>query len=222
MTVFGTEWIAELLHLHMESVCTVFIRCTVFTRCIVFTRCTVVTGAYFYRASVFYRVHSFYRVHAFKGLVFFTGCTAFTGCTRSLLAVVVYLLYFVTWKWKTFHIQTFVFCKPWKLPKGRSLVHVGLSGQLLNQAVCVVWLNVPCEETSQTEWQWNLTLTLQLYCQVSIQLLKECFVMPSTLITHSRQSLNISRLQQQTNIWVKSEQCWLHVIFFDCVRHCGP
>ena len=53
MTVFGTEWIAELLHLHMESVCTVFIRSTVFTRCIVFTRCTVVTGACFYRASVF-------------------------------------------------------------------------------------------------------------------------------------------------------------------------
>ena len=36
--------------------------------------------------------------------------------------------------------------------------------------------------------QYNTT---QLYCQVSIQLHKECFVVPSTLITHSLQSENI-------------------------------
>ena len=30
--------------------------------------------------------------------------------------------------------------------------------------------------------------TIQLYCQVSIQLHEECFVVPSTLITHSLQS----------------------------------
>ena len=143
MTVFGT-W-------SLESVCTVFITCTVFTRCIVFTRCTVVTGACFYRASVFYRVHSFYRVHAFKGLVFFTGYTAFTGCTRSLLAVVVYLLYFITWKSNFFCIQTFVSCKLWKLPKDRSLVQVGFSEQLQRtepSSLCClaersVWRNVP-------------------------------------------------------------------------------
>ena len=47
--------------------------------------------------------------------------------------------------------------------------------------------------------------TIQLYCQVSIQLHEECFVVPSSLITHSHQSQNTFKIQQQqTNIQVKS------------------
>ena len=47
--------------------------------------------------------------------------------------------------------------------------------------------------------------TIQLYCQVLIQLHEECFVVPSSLITHSHQSQNIFKIQQQqTNIQVKS------------------
>ena len=147
--VFGTEWIAELLHLHLESVCTVF------------TRCTVFTSACFYRASVFYRVHSFYRVHAFKGLV------VFTGCTRSVLGVVVYLkLYLITWKQNDFCIQTFVSCKPWKLPKDRSLVHVGFSEQLQKtepSCLCCLaersmWRNVP----NQVVMKYNFNFTTLL------------------------------------------------------------
>ena len=49
--------------------------------------------------------------------------------------------------------------------------------------------------------------TIQLYCQVSIQLHEECFVVPSTLITcmYPLQSQNIIKLkQQQINILVKS------------------
>ena len=37
--------------------------------------------------------------------------------------------------------------------------------------------------------------TIQVYCQVSIQLHEECCVVPSTLMTHSLQSWNIIKLQ---------------------------
>ena len=47
-------------------------------------------------------------------------------------------------------------------------------------------------------------ITIQLYCQVSIQLHDKCFVVPGTLISHSLQSLKkIIKLQQQINIQVK-------------------
>ena len=43
----------------------------------------------------------------------------------------------------------------------------------------------------------NHTITIQLYCQVSMQLHKECFVVPGTLFTHSHQTI----LQQQQQTW---------------------
>ena len=43
------------------------------------------------------------------------------------------------------------------------------------------------------------------YCPVSIQLHGECFVVPSTLITHSLQSWNIKLQQQQITVIIA---CW--------------